>query len=539
MEQFYKLMPMDRRDLWSSASTASSGPSISQTTASVPKFLTKLFEASNNKLAGESPAEIGNLLKFQLLNIAENHLRGQLPASIGNLSALQEINVNGNRLGGRIPSTRSHVRNLISFNVGLNQFSGMFPPINNISSLEYIFIHRNIYHGSLPLDIGVNLPNLRFFIISGNNLTGSLQDSLSNATNLQKLDINRNLFSGKVSINFGGLQNLSWLNLGKNNLGTRTANDLDFITLLTNCTKLEVLVLDSNRFGAVLPFSLANLSTTMTGIAFGNNQISGFIPDGIANLVNLNALGVEFNQLAVTILKSLQMLFLHENVLQGTIPSFLGNLTMLTQRLLEVNDLLGNIPPSIGNCKNLILLTTRKNKPSGTMPRQLPRIITLSVLLNLSDNLLSGHFPAEVGKLKNLVSLDISSNMFSGEIPTTLGCTSLEYLCMQDNSFTGSIPSTLSSLKSITELDLSRNNLSGHIPQYLENLSFLSFLNLSYNHFESKGILRFRVRKKYGTITVSVITSTPRVNGRIEEQSQGTGKSLAQVLTLSAKTVLR
>ena len=62
-----------------------------------------------------------------------------------------------------------------------------------------------------------------------------------------------------------------------------------------------MLDLDSNRFGGVLPFSLANLSTTTTVIAIGSNQISGTIPDGIANLVNLYALGLEFNQLAGTI----------------------------------------------------------------------------------------------------------------------------------------------------------------------------------------------------------------------------------------------
>ncbi|KAK9230179.1 hypothetical protein WN944_023146 [Citrus x changshan-huyou] len=51
------------------------------------------------------------------------------------------------------------------------------------------------------------------------------------------------------------------------------------------------------------------------------------------------------------------------------------------------------------------------------------------------------------------------------------------------------------------------------------------------------GILRFSVRKKCGTFTVSVITRAPRVNRRIEEQSQDTGKSLGKVLTSSARTV--
>ncbi|KAK9233056.1 hypothetical protein WN943_023305 [Citrus x changshan-huyou] len=110
---------MDRRDLWSSAST---GNRVGSQTPKHKRIFISFcwvsqlpqFEASNNKLEGEIPAEIGNLLKFQILNIAKNHLKGQLPASIWNLSALQEINVNGNRLSGRIPSTRSHVYDLAS-----------------------------------------------------------------------------------------------------------------------------------------------------------------------------------------------------------------------------------------------------------------------------------------------------------------------------------------------------------------------------------------------------------------------------------------
>lgn len=65
-------------------------------------------------------------------------------------------------------------------------------------------------------------------------------------------------------------------------------------------------------------------------------------------------------------------------------------------------------------------LTVSNNKLTSGLPQQILSITTLSLLPDVSDNLLSGSVPLEVGNLKNLVQLDISRNRFSGEIPVTL-----------------------------------------------------------------------------------------------------------------------
>ncbi|KAL5853949.1 hypothetical protein ACOSQ3_009067 [Xanthoceras sorbifolium] len=452
------------------------------------------FYADDNNIVGEIPAEIGYLLKLEKLSIGENHLTGQIPASIGNLSALQVIYLDDNSLKGRIPDTLGQLRSLSYFDLGENKFTGTVPSsIYNISTLETFGLLVNNFHGSLPLEIGNSLPNLKVFIIAENSFTGPLPESLSNASNLVQLAVEENHFSGKVSIDFSGLKNLSYLHLGQNSLGTRTASDLDFVTSLTNCSKLGMLALYQNQFGGLLPQSIANLSTVLTGLLIGANHISGSIPLGIQNLVNLNNIGLEYNQLTGMIphvigeMKSLQMLYLNGNSLQGSIPSSLGNLTLLSKLRLESNNLQGNIPSTLGNCRILNDLSLFENKLTGTVPPQILSITTLSLALDLSDNLLSGGFPLEVGKLKNLIALNISGNRFSGKIPVTLGgCTSLEYLNLQGNHFSGSIPPSLSSLKSMKMLDLSSNNLSGRIPEYFENLSFMDFLNLSYNSFEGE-----------------------------------------------------
>ncbi|KAL5732972.1 hypothetical protein ACOSQ2_032664 [Xanthoceras sorbifolium] len=469
----------------------------------IPNEVSLLFR---NSLHGEIPAEIGNLLKLERLLLGENHLRGQLPTSIGNLSSLLLLDIDTNSLSGTIPYSLGRVRSLFYLHLGGNNFSGMFPaPIFNISSLTYIYFPLNRLCGSLPYNIGYDLPKLKHFAMGGNNFTGRVPISLSNSSNLEKIDLSYNYFSGKVSTDFSGLKNLSFLSLFDNNLGTRTANDLHFLNPLINCSKLERLYISENQFGGALPKFIGNFSSTMTRLSIARNQIYGSIPPGIGNLVNLTVFDMGKNQISGTIpydigkLKKLQVLFLKDNSLQGNIPASIGNITLLYQMSLAGNNLQGTIPSSLGNCRNLIALSLSKNKFTGVLPQEILSITTLSLDLNLSYNLLSGHFPSQVGNLKTLLSLDISGNKFSGEIPSTLGsCASLETLDMSDNSFNGSIPSSLSSLKSIKQIDLSSNNLSGQIPKYFETLSFLKYLNLSYNHIEgevpTKGVFSNKTR---------------------------------------------
>ncbi|KDO38272.1 hypothetical protein CISIN_1g043388mg, partial [Citrus sinensis] len=447
-----------------------------------------------NKLEGQIPEEIGSLLNLQTLAIDFNYLTGQLPDFVGNLSALGMLLIRWNSLGGQIPTTLGLLRNLVYLNVAENQFSGMFPRwICNISSLEFIYLTVNRFSGSLPFDILVNLPNLKelyltfcslknlwWLNLEQNNLgmgtASSIPDSLSNASNLERLDLSGNQFKGKVSIDFSSLKNLWWLNLEQNNLGMGTANDLDFVTLLTNCSSLKALSLCDNQFGGELPHSIANLSSTMIQFRIGGNQISGTIPSGIRNLVNLIALTIEVNQLhgiipdGVGELQHLQQLYMFRNFLQGSIPPSLGNLTKLADLALSFNNLQGNIPSSLGNCQNLKGFDASHNKLTGAIPQQVLSITTLSVYLALAHNLLNDSLPLQVGNLKNLV----------------ITCVSLEYLDISSNSFHGVIPFSLGFMKSIKELNVSSNNLSGQIPEFLQNLSFLEFLNLSYNHLEGE-----------------------------------------------------
>ncbi|MED6216232.1 hypothetical protein PIB30_005494 [Stylosanthes scabra] len=464
-----------------------------------PKNLTNCFELrllnlQNNHFIGQIPMEIGSLTKLEGFYVDKNNLTGKIPDSIANISSLSVLSMAYNNLEGNIPDSIFKLKVLTKLQVGANNLSGTFPSaIYNLSSLTFLSIAMNQYTGFLLSNMFVTLSNLKTMYIGGNQLSGRIPSSVSNASKIQVFDIYLNHFSGEIP-QLGKLQDLSLLKLGENNFSGNLADkkDGEFLRSLINCTKLLMLDIDTNNFSGNLPSFMGNLSTTLTSVYLGGNQIHGQIPKELGNLVNLILLTMENNHLTGTIptsfskLTKMQFMALEENNLFGEIPSSISNLSQLFRLGLGSNMLSGNIPSTLANCKNLQQLYLSYNNLSGHIPSSLMGLSSL-LILNVSHNSLSGNLPVEVGKLSNLGVLDLSMNFLSGSIPESIGeCVSLEILDLHGNSFNGGIPPSLASLKVLQVLDLSRNDLSGTIPQELQNLTSLQYLNASFNMLEGE-----------------------------------------------------
>ncbi|KAK2986190.1 hypothetical protein RJ640_001952 [Escallonia rubra] len=190
-----------------------------------------------------------------------NSLTGTIPATLGQLRRLEELYLYNNNLSGTIP-----------------------PAIFNLSSIRIISLSDNEFQGSLPPNMGITLPSLETLGLYGNHFTGSIQYALSNASRLSRFAGASSNFTGKMP-NFQNLKNLTVFGVPNNHLGAGEANDLDFISSLTNATNLRVLALDTNNFGGTLPESFGNLSSNLAFLHLHNNPISGSIPAGIGNLV--------------------------------------------------------------------------------------------------------------------------------------------------------------------------------------------------------------------------------------------------------------
>ena len=153
-----------------------------------------------------------------------------------------------------------------------------------------------------------------------------------------------------------------------------------------------------------------------------------------------------------------------------------------TEINLNNNMLRGSIPVNIMNLTNLVSINLSYNQLSGLIPKELSNLSNLENL-NLSANQLSGSIPFEFGYLENLSNLDLSINQLTGAIPNTLeDLTKLEELNLSINQLISTIPSNLGDLVNLKYLNLSSNELYDSIPASLGYLNNLSELYLFRNN---------------------------------------------------------
>jgi Leucine-rich repeat (LRR) protein len=229
----------------------------------------KILSINKNNLSESIPMELASLSKLEYLQVRKNILGGGIPPFIGNFSSLQLISAAFNVLGGHIPDALGQLKSLKYLGLGVNKLFGLIPPsLYNLSSIIIFSLPDNNLTGSLPTDLFLTLPHLQWFQIDGNQFTESLPVSLANASELRRLEVELKIFTGKISVNFGGLQRLLWLSFHENNLGSGDADEMDFFQSLVNCSSLRNLVLASNQFKGTLPNVLGNLSTPLTGFFY-------------------------------------------------------------------------------------------------------------------------------------------------------------------------------------------------------------------------------------------------------------------------------
>ncbi|CDP16555.1 unnamed protein product [Coffea canephora] len=408
----------------------------------------RVLNLSSNALEGKIPIDqLSNLKKLKGIGFSKNNLTGEIPSSIGNLSSsLIGLSLGFNNLEGSLPLEMGLLKRLVQLFLAANKLSGIIPAsIFNSSAITVISVTSNYFHGNLPINMGLTLPNLTLLAVAENNFSGNFPTSITNASRLKELDLSHNKVAGQVPANLGDLINLQRLNLERN--------------------------------------------------LFGDNQLSGTIPEGFGNFVNLIRLGLEENYLSGVIprdfgkLQNLQLLRFDDNQFSGHIVSTLCNATTLYNLDLSTNQFEGgNIFDNVlMNCQNLQYLDISQNNFNGIISPHFLQTHSSLIYMKIGENSFSGSLPPEVGKLIHLVDFNVSHNQLAGGMPISLAdCSDLQNLFMQSNFFQGTIPPNLASWKSIEQLDLSSNNLTGPIPKELQKLQFLSYLNLSYNDIEGE-----------------------------------------------------
>jgi len=420
------------------------------------------LQLTSQSLSGKISSSLGNLTFLNYLVLSYNNFIGPLPL-LGRLQQLQILYLNNNNLSGIIPDEIANCSNLTAIDLSFNLLVGSIPPkLGLLSKLGYLSLMSNQLNGSIPGELGqLKLKTLRF---GDNRLSGEIPQAFFRLSSLQYLSLELNMLGKALPPNIG--------------------------ELLPNLIELT---LENNKFEGPIPGSLGNNAMGLEMIDLSSNNFTGRIPPSLGKLSNLTVLNLHDNQLvasnnqdweflnALRNCRSLKLLFLSNNELQGSLPKSIGNLpTSLQQLLLGGNSLSGQVPQSIGKLSALIKLGLDKNNFSGTIEGWVENLKRLGEL-NLQSNYFTGPIPSSISNLTQLTNLYLHKNRFEGPIPAALGnLPPLQKLDLSNNNLEGNIPPNFGNIQGLIMLNLSHNKLQDDIP-YISNLKDISKLDLSWN----------------------------------------------------------
>ncbi|XP_042383899.1 leucine-rich repeat receptor-like serine/threonine-protein kinase BAM1 [Zingiber officinale] len=446
----------------------------------------EVLDAYDNNFTALLPSGAANLSRLRYLDLGGNYFTGQIPASYGNLAALEYLSLNGNDLRGRIPAEIGNLTSLRKLYLGYyNVFDGGIPA--ELGRLAATLVHLDLsscgLEGKIPAELG-NLVNLDTLFLHSNRLSGPISAALGNLTRLTLLDLSNNALTGEVPLELAALTELTLLNLFINRLHGSIP---EFVARLP---KLDTLQLFMNNFTGVIPEKLGS-GGRMRVLDLSSNKLTGTIPGDLCPLKQLKVLILLNNFLFGPIPESLGKCWsltrvrLGQNYLNGSIPSGLLYLPSLNLLEMQSNYLSGRIPANdddSGQSRNqLAQLNLSDNLLSGSIPTSISNLSSIQTLL-LGSNQLSGPIPGDVGELRHMTKLDLSRNALSGLVPPEIGaCTQLIYLDLSQNNLSGTIPGEISGISVLNYLNLSHNHLSDTIPRSISGLRSLTAADFSYN----------------------------------------------------------
>lgn len=269
----------------------------------------------------------------------------------------------------------------------------------------------------------------------------------------------------------------------------------------------HIVSLEMVGWGLDCEFPLEEFSqfTRLNRLALGTNSLRGDINDIVPALTAgfplLRDLGLGNNGISGTMTNEteislcqvagsqgyFEVLDLHNNALQGTIPRCLLESGTLIVLNLGHNNFTGSIPDAIPEGSNLRVLSLDDNWLSGPLPPSVANASSL-VYLDVENNMLTGALIPAVALPNTVQVINVGYNKLSGDLPATLvDHPSLQALSIRDNQFTA-FPQRWSdpggcNTSAFDHLDAAYNLFMGPIPSGIIYSSGLLTLYLQGNEF--------------------------------------------------------
>ncbi|KAJ0018227.1 hypothetical protein Pint_10314 [Pistacia integerrima] len=192
-----------------------------------------------NRLSGNIPSQLGNIISLTYLDIEANQFSGTVPTQLGKLVNLGTLRLSSNRLTGNLPTEFAELKILTDFRINDNNFNGSIPEfIQNWKQLYRLEIQGSGLKGPIPSSISL-LENLNQFKISDIDGTNQTFPDLSNSTLLRRMTLRNCNISGEIPGYVWEMNKLRVLDLSFNKITGKLANvavpgDLKFIFLTGN-----------------------------------------------------------------------------------------------------------------------------------------------------------------------------------------------------------------------------------------------------------------------------------------------------------------
>jgi Leucine-rich repeat (LRR) protein len=412
----------------------------------LPQWLLKLTESltklslGNNRLSG-GISLVAKLVNLNYLRLAGNKLNGSVEA-LAPLSELATLRIDANQFSGPIDALKQ-LTNLRWVEINGNRLTGTMEGLQNLKKLGLLELDSNQFTG--PIDALVKLTSLEFLDLSRNYLNGSIPSAISKLTGLTELQLGGNQFTGTVPQEMVQLKKLTFFALDTNRL-TGKLPAFDFSQFTQCCAMFhdpfacplpagaEKCIGGSSSGCAAIPptckgqpcvgsSSALNAEDCSAWQTFTRNPMyTKWAEAKCGAEVHTDPCSCEFqdsrpNQCsdgrivhlglsgqglppqggfpgAFLGLSALDYLGLANNLLEGSIPSYINKLGRLTCLEVNNNRFTGSIPATLAELTDLTWLGLGVNRFTGTVPQALTKLHDLRFLRLVGNINLTGVLPA-------------------------------------------------------------------------------------------------------------------------------------------------
>ncbi|KAJ8774946.1 hypothetical protein K2173_019950 [Erythroxylum novogranatense] len=151
----------------------------------------------SEKFSGPVPVQLSNLTSLVDLNLSCNNFSG-FPHQLGQLTKLVRLDLSRNNLTGSIPGQLANITSLMFLDLSCNNFNGFPHQLGQLTNLEELYAHSNQFLGLIPSEILQGSSNLRRLDLSHNNFTGPIPNQLAYLTSLMFLNLSYNNLNGTI-----------------------------------------------------------------------------------------------------------------------------------------------------------------------------------------------------------------------------------------------------------------------------------------------------------------------------------------------------